>query len=85
MEHRVFLVLMERMVLLVLRVRLEHQELTDHLEPLVLLVPLVLTALDLSLQDLGILIPITIKMMLFTIKVAVMFLYRVFRVMVQYY
>jgi hypothetical protein len=41
--------------------------------------------LDLSLQELGILIRIIIKMMLFIIKVAVMFLYRVFLVMVQYY
>jgi hypothetical protein len=64
---------------------LDHQELLGCQELLEHLDHLVQMASDLSLQDLGILIRIIIKTMLFITRVAVMFLYRVFLVMVQYY
>ena len=63
----------------------DHQELREYQEPREPPEHLVRMVLDLSLLELGILIRIIIKMMLFIIKVAVMFLYRVFPVMVQYY
>jgi hypothetical protein len=69
-EHRV------RTDLLALQVQTDPREHLDHR---------VRTVLDLSLPELGILTHTIIKMMLFIIKVAVTFLYKVFLVMVQYY